>query len=130
MTENKYSAPIEEPHEPEKGRKRSYPLIMSEEQKRRYLRAAGKANTKLCYWIFDTLDKALAEEQQRPVAGRCGICNSELAYCGELDEDGVPSLDCLVCRLRAQLQDLNEQLDIIAAEKLALITEKVEHARS
>ena len=44
MTENKYSAPIEEPHEPEKGRKRSYPLIMSEEQKRRYLRAASRCS--------------------------------------------------------------------------------------
>src|SRR3990167_8842067 len=36
---------------------------------------------------------------------RCPDCNAELSACGETTADG-PSMDCLVCRLRAEVMHL------------------------
>ena len=40
---------------------------------------------------------------------RCPICNGELSYCGEQNSDG-PTLDCLVCRLREEIERLRDLL--------------------
>ena len=42
---------------------------------------------------------------------RCFACNSELSPYGPPNEDGEPSMDCLVCRLRDNLRELRAEMD-------------------
>ena len=46
---------------------------------------------------------------------RCRECNSELSTCGEMTEDG-PSMDCLVCQLRAELDTAKHQRGYACAQ--------------
>ena len=39
----------------------------------------------------------------------CMECNSPLCDCGEPNVDGTPSTDCLVCKVRAQRDELRAQ---------------------
>ena len=39
----------------------------------------------------------------------CMECNSPLCQCGEPNLDGTPSTDCLVCKVRAQRDELRKQ---------------------
>ncbi len=40
----------------------------------------------------------LKRKVQRLSMERCHVCNGELSQCGELDTDGEPTLDCLLCQ--------------------------------
>jgi transcription elongation factor Elf1 len=62
------------------------------------------------------LEHQLAAEREK--VERCEVCNNELSQCGVQGVDGEPSLDCLVCKLREQLDAEralhSETLDILA----------------
>jgi hypothetical protein len=51
--------------------------------------------------------ESLEEKVRRLVwSQRCPDCNGELSQCGEPDPDGEPLLDCVACRLRERIAEL------------------------
>ena len=58
-----------------------------------------------------------------PVADRCQECNAELSNGGEPDPDGIPSMDCEVCRLRAEVERWKAALASDKATRAAIRAE-------
>jgi transcription elongation factor Elf1 len=43
----------------------------------------------------------------------CDECNHPLSACGEQHNDGTPSIDCQVCKLRSLLADVRQQAIVV-----------------
>ena len=40
---------------------------------------------------------------------RCPICCGELSYCGEPADDGIPTIDCVYCKQRREIEQLRAE---------------------
>ena|GEM_PF-3748171 len=50
------------------------------------------------------------------LADRCEDCDSELVYCGRLDNDGIPRLECPLCKARERSMELEAELSALKAQ--------------
>ncbi len=74
---------------------------------------AERVNRESIESINKSLARAVERLQQQLRGERCEICNSELSQCGVQGVDGEPSLDCLVCKLRRQLDAEREKVQTL-----------------
>ena len=42
---------------------------------------------------------------------RCPICCGELSYCGEPSDDGIPTIDCALCRCRESVREQQAEIE-------------------
>lgn len=65
--------------------------------------------------VTDLLSTTPATEENETIE-RCGECGTEFSLCGEQGVDGIPTLDCLVCKVRSERDQARAELENLKTE--------------